>query len=121
MPNYAQIPDFGQLVEYITQAEPAIVDGETLYGLVFNRMPMTSFFGGDEQDEANTIHHILSDYIHVFKIINRALNLDGIDLDNVIPLRIRTKINAWLSNHGYPTVPAGWTYKQMLLAIKARV
>lgn len=119
--TYAPIPEFGQYVEYITQAEPVLVDGQQFYGLVFNRVPITDFFSDPEQDKDRVIHYILTDYVKVFRIVTRVLNLDGFDLDNVIPVLIRTKINAWLTNHGYPTVPAGWTYRQLLQAIKARV
>jgi hypothetical protein len=36
------------------------------------------------------------------------------ELDIVISSGIRTKINTWLTARGYPTVPAGWTYRQVV-------
>ncbi len=39
------------------------------------------------------------------------------ELEDVIPLARRTRINEWLSARGYPTIPAGWTYRQAITAI----
>jgi hypothetical protein len=37
------------------------------------------------------------------------------ELDDVIPAARRTRINEWLTDRGYPTVPAGWTYRHLIL------
>lgn len=38
MPDYAEIPEFGQFVEYVTQAEPVTQDGELHYGVIVNQV-----------------------------------------------------------------------------------
>jgi len=43
------------------------------------------------------------------------------ELDNVIPPGVRTRLNTWLTARGYPTIPAGWTYRQVVLAIFRRM
>lgn len=43
------------------------------------------------------------------------------ELDNVIPAGVRTRINNWLTARGYPTILAGWTYRQVILAIYQRM
>lgn len=35
-------------------------------------------------------------------------------LDNVIAAGVRTKLNQFASARGWPNVPAGWTYRQVL-------
>jgi hypothetical protein len=39
------------------------------------------------------------------------------ELNDVIPAARRTRINEWLTDRGYPTIPAGWTYRQVILKI----
>ena len=43
------------------------------------------------------------------------------NLDNVIASAVRTRINNWLSARDYPTIPAGWTYRQVINAIFKRL
>ena len=43
------------------------------------------------------------------------------ELDNVVTAAHRTKLNNWLTARGYPTIPAGWTYRQILMAILQRL
>ena len=43
------------------------------------------------------------------------------ELEDVIPTPRRTRINEWLSARGYPTIPAGWTYRQTIRAICRRL
>ncbi len=121
MDIYEPIPDFGQIVEYITQADP-VQQGENIYyGLKFYHMPITR----DDLNDDNTIdislREILADYVKVFRILIRMLDLELPELDNVIPNRIRLRVNVWLSNRGYPTIPAGTTYKQFLVALRNRI
>jgi len=37
------------------------------------------------------------------------------ELNNTITTAIRNKWNTWLTARGKPTIPAGWTYKQILI------
>lgn len=118
MPNYAPIPAFGQLVEYITQAENG-------YGIVINTVPLadhdlagTDPMGGDP---AIKLRNILEDYVKVLAIKTRLMNLANIKFNAVIPTAMRTRINVWLTARGWTNVPAGWTYRQLLEAIKARL
>ncbi len=39
------------------------------------------------------------------------------ELDNTIAAGVRTKLNTWLTNNGKPTIPAGWTNRQVILAL----
>jgi len=43
------------------------------------------------------------------------------ELDGIISSGVRTKLNTWLSNHGQPAIPTGWTYRQVVLAIFRRL
>jgi hypothetical protein len=43
------------------------------------------------------------------------------ELDNVITPAMRTKINAWLAAHGYPTIPAAWTNRRVVTEILKRI
>lgn len=43
------------------------------------------------------------------------------ELDNPISPAVRTRLNTWLENRDYPTIPAGWTYRQVILAVYRRV
>lgn len=42
-------------------------------------------------------------------------------LENTITPAMRTKINSYLTAHGYPTIPAGWTNRQAVKAILNRI
>lgn len=43
------------------------------------------------------------------------------ELDGVIAPAVRTRLNTWLTARGHPNIPAGWTYKQTILAIFRRM
>lgn len=43
------------------------------------------------------------------------------ELDGVIAAGVRTKLNTWLSAKGYPNIPAGWIYKQTVMAVFRRL
>jgi hypothetical protein len=43
------------------------------------------------------------------------------ELDSNITLAIRNKLNTWLTARGYPTIPAGWTNRQVVLAVFRRL
>jgi hypothetical protein len=43
------------------------------------------------------------------------------ELDGVIASGVRTKLNTWLTARSYPTIPAGWTYRQALEAVYQRL
>ena len=43
------------------------------------------------------------------------------ELDGMIAPAKRTEISTWLAARGFPTIPAGWTYKQVVLAIYKRL
>jgi hypothetical protein len=38
--KYAEIPKFSQIVEYVTQATPTIINGELVYGVVINSVKL---------------------------------------------------------------------------------
>lgn len=38
-------------------------------------------------------------------------------LNDIVRTSVRTTLNAWLSNNGYPTFPAGWTNRRLIKAI----
>lgn len=50
-------------------------------------------------------------------VMTQDENVKWMELDSVIVLAIRQKLNTWLSAHNYSTIPAGWTNKQVVLAI----
>lgn len=56
MPKYDVIPEFGQLVEFITQAEPVSVDGELQYGIVIHQVNLA------DQDVVNSAESLLEDF-----------------------------------------------------------
>src|SRR4030042_4132596 len=39
------------------------------------------------------------------------------ELDDVIASGVRTKLNNWLTAHGRPTIPAGWTHRPVLVKL----
>lgn len=43
------------------------------------------------------------------------------ELDNTITPALRTRINIWLAARGYATIPAGWTNRQVVLAVCRRL
>lgn len=43
------------------------------------------------------------------------------ELENIIDPADRTRINAWLQNHGYPDIPADWNLRQVVRAVLNRV
>ncbi len=43
------------------------------------------------------------------------------ELDGTVTTAQRTKWNAWLSARGYPTIPVGWSYRQIVLAVFKRL
>jgi len=57
--------------------------------------------------------------------INALPNVYGIctvaNLDNVIAVAVRNKVNTWLDARGFPTIPAGWTYRKVVNAIFKRI
>lgn len=42
------------------------------------------------------------------------------ELDGIIGEAVRAKVNTWLSGHGWPTIPAGWRYRQVVVAVYRR-
>jgi hypothetical protein len=117
---YAPVPEFGQLVEYITQGP--LVD--EVYGVMINTVPLaahdlagTDPMGGDVNLKLGSI---LVDFVKVLAIKIREMDLTSTDFSTVIPVSIRTRINVWLTNRGWANIPAGWTYRQLFVAIKAR-
>ncbi|GAG50803.1 unnamed protein product [marine sediment metagenome] len=42
------------------------------------------------------------------------------ELDGEIGEAVRAKLNTWLANHGWPTIPEGWTYRRVIVAIYRR-
>jgi hypothetical protein len=53
--------------------------------------------------------------------VTKSGDLKWAELDGIIASGVRTKLNTWLSNRGLPTIPAGWTYRQTVLAIFRRL
>ncbi len=43
------------------------------------------------------------------------------ELDSVVTTTIRTRVNTWVAARGWPTIPAGWTYRQIVQAILQRM
>jgi len=42
------------------------------------------------------------------------------ELDGVIAAGVRTRLNAWLSARGHPTIPEDWTYRRVVEAVFKR-
>jgi hypothetical protein len=119
--NYAVIPEFGQLVEYITQVAP---DANGFYDIKINTVPLATYdlAGIDSTRDVNlTLRNVLEDFVKVLRIKIRTMDLTAIDFSGVIPNPIRIRINAWLTARGWTNVPSGWTYRQLFVAIKARL
>ena len=117
--TYAPITDFGQYVEFVTQAAPDI---NGFCDIVINTVPLADLNLSDtDGDPAFKLNLILSDYAKVLAIKNRLMNLTSAQLNAVIPTAMRTRINVWLTARGWTNVPNGWTYLQLFNAIKTRV
>ncbi len=52
---------------------------------------------------------------HVYGIASLAA------LDNALSDAVRNRLNTWLADRGYPTIPAGWTGRQVVLWLYKRV
>lgn len=60
---------------------------------------------------------------HVYGIcaVTESGDVKWAELDGVCSEAVRTRLNTWLANRGYPTIPAGWTYRQIVRAVYQRV
>jgi hypothetical protein len=54
-------------------------------------------------------------------VVTEAGDVKWAELDSTIGAAARTKLNTWLTNHGYANVPAGWTNKQTILTLFRRL
>jgi hypothetical protein len=69
-------------------------------------------------EESLVLHAILEDYVHVFKIKDRQLDLEISELSVVIPEAIRKLVNTWMTSKSWAVTQVGVTYKQLLTSIK---
>jgi hypothetical protein len=53
--------------------------------------------------------------------VTKSGNVKWAELNTVIPSAVRTKLNTWLTARGLPNIPAGWTYRQVVLAVFKRL
>ena len=67
-----------------------------------------------------TAINALSD-VYGIVVVTESGNVKWAELDGVIAATVRNRLNAWLTARGYPTIPAGWTYKQVVNAIFKRL
>lgn len=56
MPKYQKIPEFGQLVEFITQSDPVVVDGDLVFGVLINSVDFVN------QPIVEAAESLLADY-----------------------------------------------------------
>lgn len=54
-------------------------------------------------------------------VVTESGDVKWAELDGTIASATRLKLNAWLTARGYPTIPAGATYKQVVLAVYQRL
>ncbi len=54
-------------------------------------------------------------------VVTKSGDVRWAELDGVIGSTARTRINTWLSARSLPTIPVGWTYRQVVLAIFKRL
>ena len=80
MPKYDAIPEFGQLVEFITQADPVMVDGELQYGIQIHQVNLA------DQDVVSSAESLLADFEKV-STLRTIYDLGAEDVD-----LIKTKI-----------------------------
>lgn len=50
--KFEPVPEFGQFVEFITQSEPIIGDGEIIYGIEINRVRIDTFLEGENPEQS---------------------------------------------------------------------
>lgn len=107
------IPEFDQIVEYVTE------------GPVFHAVRVADLTAEQPADTAlnrdQLILTVMEGFVHALKIKTHSLDLAAAEWDNPIPIAIRLRINTWLTSRGYPNVPSGYTWRQLLAAIKARL
>src|SRR5512135_3478277 len=53
-------------------------------------------------------------------MLTQAGNVKWAELDNAVTAAMRTKLNTWLTNQGQATIPAGWTNRQIVMAVFKR-
>jgi hypothetical protein len=101
-PNFSGLPHFGSVLcarSPNDQFGIYIVTGTSAQLLAINALPQ------------------------VFAIcaVTSASNSRWPELKDVIPVARRTRINEWLTARGYPNIPAGWTYRQVIEAVCRRL
>ena len=54
-------------------------------------------------------------------VVTESGNTKWAELDNPISTVVRTRLNTWLTGRGYPTIPTGRTYRQVIDAVYKRL
>lgn len=112
MPNNTLL-EFDEIVEYVTE------------GPVFHTIKPGDLVADRADDTVTSrellILYVMEGFIHALKIKSHNLDLAAVEWDSAIPAAVRLRINAWLTKRGWPTVPSGYTWRQLVAAIKARL
>ncbi len=67
-----------------------------------------------------TAINALSDVYGIVAVTETG-NVKWAELDEVISSTARNRLNTWLTNRGYPNIPAGWTFRRVIEAIFKRL
>ena len=123
MSNYADIPDFSQYVEYVTQGD--LVDGT--YGVVINPIPIT-----DLDLENADVEGVLDDYLKIANTPDRTTDLVTMaaqvaitpvliggrrqpsPMDAALSDDVLAKANEWLTNNNLDTLDSGASYSDLM-------
>lgn len=73
---YEKIPEFSQFVEFVTQSDPIIVDGDVVCGANINRVPVGRFFEGDESDN---FQEVLDTVSKDYEKVSSLRPIEGMD------------------------------------------
>jgi len=97
MPDkYAEIPEFGQIVEYITQADPVEQDGVMVYGVVINQVDLSDL----DLTQDIVMDAVLEDMAKVANLTDRADTVMSVSVVKPIPDDVLSRINERLAERG---------------------
>ena len=69
--THAPVPDFGQLVEYVTEAKPLERENDVFVGVFMNRIPITQH----NLESQKVLEELKADYEHVELTCKRPVDL----------------------------------------------
>lgn len=83
---YDEIPEFGQFVEYIIQADPTIEVGKKFYGVKIKRVSLSELIGDDETE---SIEQVLDTLSKDYEKVSRLREISGMFESEADKVKVR--------------------------------